>query len=228
MKNRTVFSNIRAESIKDKVTDLVREAILEGKLALGERITEIQVARQMGVSQSVVREALQELEFQGLVQKFSNRGTFVTDYGIDDIKEIYSFRKECEGYAAELARKSGRPNEADVRCLETAIQGMQLGADQGDFLKFSRSDLEFHEIIWRMSGNRYLEKALRIVATPQFAYVLIRSFRHTRLDLPAVVEQHRKIVEKLRTAEPEDCRKFLGDMTEDFLNQIVKSVVEPK
>lgn len=206
--------------------ELIRGAILEGKLTPGERITELRLSKAMDVSQSVVREALQELEFQGLVVRTPKHGTFVTDYGVEDIKEIYQFRMECEGLAAGLAKQNGRPDDTDLEDLQNAIDEMQAGADRGEFLEFSRSDLRFHEHIWKMSGNRYLEKALRVVATPQFAYVLIRSFRHTGLNLPAIVNQHREIVEKLRTGSPEECRSFLRDMTEDFLNQILRSVVE--
>lgn len=228
MQRETIFTNIRSSSTKDRAQELIREAILDGKFSPGERITELRLGKEMNVSQGVVREALQELEFQGLVVRIPNRGTFVTDYSVEDIKQIYCFRKECEGLAVELARQNGRPNETDLVALQRAIEGMQLGADRGDFLKFSRSDLQFHEHIWQMSGNPYLEKALRVVATPQFAYVLIRSFRHTRLRLAAIVDQHREIVERLRTASPEECRRFLSEMTADFLNQIVKSVVEPE
>jgi DNA-binding GntR family transcriptional regulator len=221
-----LFNKIRLASTKDRAVEMIRGAILEGKLAPGERITELQLSKEMDVSQGVVREALQELEFQGLVVRIPKHGTFVTDYSVEDIKEIYQFRMECEGLAAELAKQNGRPNNTDFQDLQSAIDEMQAGADRGDFLQFSRSDLRFHEHIWQMSGNRYLEKALRVVATPQFAYVLIRSFRHTGLDLPAIVNQHREIVEKLRTGSPEECRKFLREMTQDFLNQIVKNVAE--
>ncbi|MGH9452465.1 MAG: GntR family transcriptional regulator [Terriglobia bacterium] len=223
-----MFSKIGTTSTKDKALELIRSAILDGRLHPGERITELRLSSEMDVSQGVVREALQDLEFQGLVIRIPKRGTFVTDFGMEDIRQIYEFRMECEGLAVELARKKGRPNEADLADLQQAISQMQMGADSGDFLQFSRNDLRFHEYLWQMSGNHYLEKALRVVATPQFAYVLIRSFRHTRLDLCAIVEQHREIVEKLRTADPEECRKFLSDMTADFLNQIVKGVVEAK
>ncbi len=226
MQKESLFAKIRTASTKEKVVELIRGAILEGKLAPGERITELGLGREMNVSQGVVREAFQDLEFQGLVVRIPKRGTFITDYGVEDIQQIYQFRMECEGLAVDLARKNGRPNDADIFDLQQAIEQMQLGADRGDFLQFSRNDLRFHEHIWRMSGNRYLEKALRVVATPQFAYVLIRSFRHTRLNLPAIVEQHRRIVETLCVATPDECRKFLSDMTEDFLNQILRSVVE--
>ncbi len=227
MANRRLFSKVRAFSTKERAESLIRTAILEGKLAPGERITELGLCREMEVSQGIVREALQQLEFEGLVVRTPKHGTFVTDFGVDDITEIYHFRMECEGFAVELAKRNGRPNDNDLKDLTNAVELMQEGVDQNSFLQFSRSDLLFHEHIWKMSGNRYLEKALRTVATPQFAYVLIRSFHHTGLNLDEIVEQHRKIIERLRTGSPEECRAFMHDITQDFLNQIVENVTKP-
>lgn len=218
------FSAIEPISLRELVIGAIREAILNGKLAPGERIVESRVAKEMKVGQSVVREGLQELEFQGFVVRVANKGTFVTDFSWTDINEIYRVRMELEGFAAQLAKEGGRPTAEDVSRMEGALGRMQEGADEGDFWKFSRSDLEFHEVIWQSSGNRYVEKALRTVATPQFSYVLIRSFRHTRLDLRAITQQHRDILENFKTADPVACRQYLSAQIDDFRQQIERSV----
>ncbi|HEY6274315.1 MAG TPA: GntR family transcriptional regulator [Terriglobales bacterium] len=213
--------------MKDQVLNAIRDAILKGNLSLGERITESRLGKQMHVGQSVVREALQELEFQGFVERVPNKGTSVTDFSREDIRQIYEFRMELEGFAAQLARECGRPSAEDVRQLERALSGMQAGVDGNDFWQFSRSDLEFHEIIWRISGNRFVEKALRNVATPQFSYVLIRSFRHTRLDLAGITQEHREILRVLNTADPTACRQFVTKKVENFWHEIDRGIDEP-
>src|SRR5579859_7833774 len=93
------FAAIEPVTLKDLVSGAVREAILNGKLSPGDRIVEIKLAKQLNVGQNAVREALQELEFQGFVTKTPNKGTFVTDLSLDDINQIYRFRKEFEGFA---------------------------------------------------------------------------------------------------------------------------------
>lgn len=221
------FQVIEPVSLKDQVLTAIREGILRGKLSPGERITESRLSKQMRVGQNVVREALQELEFQGFVVRVPNKGTSVTHFSRDDIKKIYRFRKEVEGLAAELAREAGRPKPEDVCQMEQAIVGMQEGADTNNFWRFSRSDLEFHEIVWRMSENPFVYKALRSVATPQFAYVLIRSFSHTRLDLAAITQEHREVLSVLKTADPLTCRQFVSEKVEDFLQEILASIDEP-
>jgi DNA-binding GntR family transcriptional regulator len=218
------FSAIEPISLRELVINAIREAILNGKLSPGERIVESRVAKQMKVGQSVVREGLQELEFQGFVVRVANKGTFVTDFSMNDINDIYRVRMELEGFAAQLAKESGRPTADEVERMEQALARMQQGAEESDFWKFSRSDFEFHEVIWQSSGNRYLEKALRTVATPQFSYVLIRSFHHTRLDLRAVTGQHRDILENFKTAKPAACRRYLSALIDDFRQQIERSV----
>jgi len=220
------FGAIEPISLKDQVLKAIRDAILKGSLSPGERITESRLSKQMQVGQNVVREALQELEFQGFVERFPNKGTSVTDFSREDIRQIYQFRMEVDGFAAQLGRECGRPSHEDVCQLERALSGMQAGADGNDFWQFSRSDLEFHEIIWRMSGNPFVEKALRTVATPQFSYVLIRSFRHTRLDLAAVTQEHREILQVLRTADAVACRKFVREKVENFWHEVESGIDE--
>ena len=219
------FTVIEPISLREQVIGAIREAILNGKLSPGERIVESRLAKEMKVGQSAVREALQELEFQGFVVRVANKGAFVTDFSLSDINDIYRVRMELEGFAAQLAKESGKPSPDEVEQMEGAIARMQEGADEGNFWKFSRSDFEFHEVIWRSSGNRYVERALRTVATPQFSYVLIRSFRHTRLDLHAITQQHRDILENFKTAQPAACRRYFSALIEDFRQQIERSVI---
>ena len=228
MSGKQSFGAIEPISLKDQVLKAIRDAILKGNLAPGERITESRLSKQMQVGQNVVREALQELEFQGFVERIPNKGTSVTDFSREDIRQMYQFRVELEGFAAQLAREGGRPNADDVGQMERALSGMQAGADGNDFWQFSRSDLEFHEIIWRMSGNRFVEKALRAVATPQFSYVLIRSFRHTRLDLAAVTHEHREILQALKTRDAVACRQFVTEKVENFWHEVESGIDEPQ
>ncbi len=227
LERKPSFKAIAPISLKNLALSAIREAILGGGLSPGERITESRLSKQMHVGQNVVREALQELEFQGFVERVPNKGTFVTHFSREDIGQIYRFRMELEGFAAQLARECERPNAEDTCQLERALSGMQAGADADDFWQFSRSDLEFHEIIWRISGNRFVEKALRAVATPQFSYVLIRSFHQTRLDLRAITQEHRELLQVLQTADPMTCRQFVTKKVEGFWQQIDRGIDEP-
>jgi DNA-binding GntR family transcriptional regulator len=67
---------------------------------------------------------------------------------------------------------------------------------------------------------------LRLVATPQFSYVLIRSFHHTRLDLVAITQEHREILQVLKTADAATCRQFVREKVDNFWHDIERSIDE--
>ena len=94
---------IAKKNLRRQLADRLFEAILEGELRPGERLAEVRLARQLGVGQSTLREALQELEYRGLLTKNENRGTFVTKLTTQKVNEIYAVRLELEPLAASLA-----------------------------------------------------------------------------------------------------------------------------
>ena len=97
-------------TLRSKVVAHLFDAILRRELRPGDRIVEGKLARRLGVSQSTLREALQQLEHQGLVTKHENRGTFVTQLNAEDIEGIYVVRLALEPLAAFLARQQWTPD----------------------------------------------------------------------------------------------------------------------
>src|SRR5215471_10916325 len=96
--------------LPDRVAGFIREGIIQSKWNPGDQIIESRLAKQLGVGQHVVREALQHLEFEGYVRKIPNRGNFVTKLSREDIAHAFDFRLELEGLAARWARERGRPS----------------------------------------------------------------------------------------------------------------------
>src|SRR5919206_3191005 len=92
----------QAETLSDRTTELLRERILAGDFALGERLVEAKIARQLQISRGPVREALRQLRAEGLVREEPRRGVFVVDLTVDDVREIYELRAAIEGRAARL------------------------------------------------------------------------------------------------------------------------------
>ena len=90
-------------SLRHELADRLFMAIVSGELQPGERLGEVRLARPLGVCQSTLREALQELEYRGLLTKKENRGTFVTSLTVELVEEIYAVRLELEPLAAALA-----------------------------------------------------------------------------------------------------------------------------
>jgi DNA-binding GntR family transcriptional regulator len=198
--------------LKDRVAELIKDAILTGKLEPGDRIVEMKVASDMGVGTTAVREALFELESQGFVSRITNKGTFVTKLTPEDIEQIYRVRRELEGLAAELLQ--GRASEEDLAHLDHLTGEMRKAGVQKDREGFYRWDMEFHRTIWELSGNRYLARALDNTVVPLFAFFLMRRVHERDCDLAASADRHREIVKALR--EGRDARKRMEAVIHSF------------
>jgi DNA-binding GntR family transcriptional regulator len=192
-------------ALKDRVADLIKDAILSGKLGPGDRIVELALANQLGVGTTAVREALFDLESQGFVNRVTNKGTFVTKLDLQDVEEILRVRRELEGLAVELAQE--RRTEEDLALLEECTGEMVAAARDGDWPRFYRNDLEFHRNIWRIAGNRYLAKSLDVLVVPLFAFFIMKIRRDPGELKWASVEKHVDIVRALRDGH--EARKYI-------------------
>ena len=220
------LQSIEVPSLSSRISERIRTAILTGLWQPGEQIIESRLAKELGVGQNAVREALQELEFQGLVTKIPNRGNFVTKLAIDEIDKIFEFRIEFEAVAIAWARRAGRPTVQDRQDLDTYLEIMETGASSGNFATFSAGDRDFHRALWGLSENAFLCKALEIVTMPQFAYIFVRSIDQTAMNLPAIVEQHREWVDFISKATPAKAAEYTRRITKSFWQQVRNSIAE--
>lgn len=141
---------------------------MKGELKPGERIVEANFARALGVGQSSIREALLELEHQGFIKKLPDVGTFVTDMTLEQLKDIYAFRLELEVLAAKWARRNlDSRNKARLRQL---LSNMRKAARTRDYQGYFQADLEFHRLIWKLSGNRCMLQSMERHVVPMFVF----------------------------------------------------------
>jgi len=185
--------------LKDRVAELIRDAILSGKLDPGDRIVEMKLAADLGVGTTAVREALFELVSQGFVSRITNKGTFVTQLTAEDVEQIQRVRRSLEGLAADLAQR--RSVEADFESLDKVLAEMRQAAKAGDVFGFYRADLEFHRSIWRISGNKFLAKSLDILVPPLFAFFIMRTQAGPEDGLLLSVDHHSDITKALRSGK---------------------------
>src|SRR5262245_46094736 len=101
-----LFNQVKQESTRNKVYSVIREAIMSGRLEVGQRLTEVRVAKELHVSRAIVREALQQLAHEGLVEQNSYRGTHVVQLSAEEVDEILSIRTLLECRAVRRARKN--------------------------------------------------------------------------------------------------------------------------
>lgn len=217
-------------NLRGQVAARLFEAILRGELHPGERIIETKLARQLGVGQSTLREALQELEHRGLLSKYENRSTFVAKLTEKDVNEIYSVRLELEPKAAGYACESMTPDRSAQ--LQHHLDEMEGAAVKRDLPELMKSDLAFHQLIWKLSGNSALERVLDLVCAPLFAFYLVRysHFKHaptqTLDDFVTDEKEHFNLLAALNSGNPEEARRVFRATLETFCARHLRHVRE--
>jgi DNA-binding GntR family transcriptional regulator len=213
------LSTLDSASRPDRIAELLREAIRTGRFPRGSQVVESRFAKQLGVGQNAVREALHRLEFEGFVSKIPSVGTFVTTLSRHDVDEIYRMRIELEALAVYWAREKNRPSGDDLRQINEYLDDAARAARTGDLIAYARADTQLHRYLWKMAGNHYLEKCLELVAVPQLSCALLESEGPLKLDLESLAARHREWVEAIRTQPPRvayiHTRKRLSDFWGD-------------
>ncbi len=192
MHNASRFKIDTPQSLASRVAARLREAIIDGEFALGAMIPEESLAAQFGVSRTPVREALNQLQLQGLVVVRPQRGSYVFAPSEADIASICQFRCIVEPSAAEMAFHHDR--QATVSALRAAIDEMEAARGARDAVRYGRADTRLHEAFFEQCGNPYMLAAYATAATK------IATLR-THLSAPADVlhsrgfEQHAGLLE---------------------------------
>jgi DNA-binding GntR family transcriptional regulator len=219
---------VNRTNTRKQLVEHLFEAILQGELKPGERIAEVSFARQLGVGQSTLREALQELEHQGLVTKYENRATFVSTLTTKDVEDIYCVRLELEPMAGALACARFTPEHADQ--LGLFLNSMQTALGARDIAGMVKSDLAFHQFIWKLSDNRSLEKSLNLICMPLFAFYEVRlsyfkaAPQEILCDLTQDREEHSDVLKVLGEGNPENVRRVFREKLEVFRTRHIQNV----
>jgi len=186
--------------VKDSVAALLREEIITGRLAPGERIIEGKVAKKLKLAQTSIREAINTLSVERFVNKGSGRSASVTLLTASDVAQIYQLRAVLEGLAARLIAE----RQPDLSDLDQLIANMRSTVECRNVRAFYDRDLRFHLLICEKSGNRYLEQDLRQLMVPLFAFVILRI--HGKDDsadtFERSIEQHRQMLQAIRSGKP--------------------------
>ncbi len=212
----------KRDNLRKRLSRYLFGAIVNGEFKPGDRIVEGSLARQLSVAQSSLREALQELEHQGLVTKHDNRGTFVTVIAQEEIDQLYAVRKQLEPFAASLARE--RITAEDSAGLSKLLEKMRQANDRRDLVELAHADMEFHEMIWHLSGNRWLERALRLVGPPLLALDYVGLYGAPTYDFERAYRQHESLVETLNSGTAEHTKKVFEETLDVFHLQDIENL----
>jgi len=201
------FEKLSNPSLRGLIAERIRQAILDGRLAEGERLVERKLAQEFGASLTAVREALVELETDGFIAKLPNSATHVIRLSVEDAEKIVSVREVLEGYAVSEAARHAGP--AEMQCLVTISGQMISAAQAGDLRRVLQKDLALRETIWRMARNEPLVASLRRIVLPFYAFLAIRLREQAPQDLVECAESNLPMLSGIYSKDPEVAREGL-------------------
>jgi DNA-binding GntR family transcriptional regulator len=175
-----------------RITKEIEEAILSGQLKPRERLVEMDLISQFGVSRTVIREALKRLEAKGLVRSTPYRGVVVADLTVEEIEEIYFLRAELEKIAARLVLK--HITQKEIQNLRRLSIEVEKNLREKTYQMIEK-DSEFHRMIFRACRNSYLYDMIDFLRTK--AHIV----RFSAWSLPQRVEEsiveHREMIKAI-------------------------------
>lgn len=195
----SLFSPIEPRSMSQEVVDLLRQAIVSGQLDFGQHLTEASLSEQMKVSRIPIREALRQLEQEGMLVRFNNRGCFVITFSDQDVREVFSLRATLEGMAIAWATPQLSP--ADLAELGLLIAEQREAVLGRDYPRLAQLDMRFHEFICIKAGHGRLLKDWYALQA-QCQMLLNRRFMTLADDIPeTVVEDHQHILRAIAAGD---------------------------
>ena len=211
--------------LRDVVFETLRDAIITQVLKPGERLMEIQLADEMGVSRTPVREAIRKLELEGLVVMVPRKGAYVAGVSMKDIHEVYEVRSALEMLAVTLAAE--RITEEELDALERQVlreseeEDRQDGSDLDNIIYI---DSSFHDIIYQAAHNQRLVQFVNILQEQ------LQRFRAASLARPGrsktALEEHKQIVEALSDRNGELAARLAREHIENAENAMIASMEE--
>jgi GntR family transcriptional regulator, rspAB operon transcriptional repressor len=209
------------ESIRKRVYHHLRERILKGEVAPGERLIEAKIAREIGTSRTPVREALHSLELEKLIRSIPRVGYVVEEMSREEVEQICAIRGAIEGLAVRWAMERGR--EKLLKGLRRIILKQEEAIARDRLEAYVELDAQFHELISRMSGSLRLVELTENLRRHMLRYRI--QCVHVKETALRSLEGHRRILAALESARvetvTETIREHLEEARRDILNFVL-------
>lgn len=216
---------IRLDSYKplrELVCENLRDAINKGVLSPGERLMEIQIAEEMGVSRTPVREAIRKLELEGFVVMIPRRGTYVANISIKDINEVYEIRTALDILAGGLAAE--RINDEEIEEMRQLLVLTEKYIEEKNLNKIIEIDSKFHDVLYTASRNERLVNIINNLREQ------ITSIRGQSMNYPGrladTLNEHREIVESIATRDIDRAQEAVRVHLENAEQTLLQAIDE--
>lgn len=198
---------LRPSSLHEEVATRLRSMVFERRLAPGQWVDELALARDWQISRTPLREALKVLAAEGLVTLVPRQGCRVTEMSEDDADELFPVMALLEGRCAfEAVRRAGAE---EISQLGRLHQALELTATAGDIDGYYRANHDFHSQVQRLAGNRWLDRAINDLRR------FLRLLRGRQLNQPgrlaASINEHRALMDAMQQGDAARAERVMHD-----------------
>ncbi len=188
-----------SESLKFEIAQRICGSIFAGALTPGQPLRELAVARELSVSQAVVREALSHLEQMGIVTRIPNKGSSVSHPTFAEIRDRLRIRIAVEQMA--MVNCAELMTAQDFEKAETLAMAIEHAVRSGSAADASKASYEFHRFLWSRSGSQFLQRSLEQICAPLFAFHEL--VKEATTYAPRGASEHLQLLDALRGKNPE-------------------------
>lgn len=201
-------NRVKHSTLRQQVAEILRKDILHGRYLPGDRIVEADIASNFNISRGPVREAIRQLEEEGLVTYSNNKGCSVTRLEPMDAWEIYLLRANLESLACGLCNSN--IGESAIREMEICIEKMSLAAEKEDLSEMVAQDHIFHSLICKAPNKKRLYKLWSSLNNTSYAIFLtiISANVSSLTDMP---DKHKKLLDALKSNNQELASQAIKD-----------------
>lgn len=197
-----LFDKVSHGSLGNKIFDILRERILNDEYEKGQKLNELALANELKISRTPIREALKQLELEGLVESIPNKGVYVKGFSSRDIDDMFEIRLALESLAITLA--IDRMDEEHLAKIKDVFELMEFYTMKKDQEKINDLNILYHETIYQATQSQYFEQLLKDV----HYYVSVTS-RHSITQperLETALQEHRAILEAILAKDKEQAK----------------------
>jgi DNA-binding GntR family transcriptional regulator len=212
----------KRKPLREEVYESLKKFILHGKLKAGQRLIEEQLAHQIGISRTPVREAFHKLERDELVSRLPKGGFAVREFTKEDVEEIFGIRNALESYAAYLATLHIAPEK--ISLLERKVDESENALKRGDDEKAVQLHSEFHDLLYKFSKSKKLIEMINNFRDYFYRYrsVLLHAPNGFRIS----IADHRQMLEAMKKKNPRLVERLVRKHLERGKEIVIKEINE--
>ncbi|RJQ59013.1 MAG: GntR family transcriptional regulator [Desulfobacteraceae bacterium] len=204
---------IKKEMLSSQAYRALKEMIANYRFSPGSRLNVEELAKELGVSRTPIWEAVRRLEQEGLITNIPNRGVFMVEMTLPMALHLYQVREVLEGLAGRLA--AANMDGGMIRKMEKCIEALRKVVEAGDPIGYSKLDFTFHAMIYEACGNPFLQEILESIKNKMRPLVPL-----SKPTLSRGYEEHKRILEALKSGDPEKAEKALQQHNRGMQAQI--------